>query len=70
MSLRNVVTLSDVPVPLHLWYKDLARRRSQEARKHVGVCTVVVEALQDYKERHDNQPGPNAQAQEVGRANG
>jgi len=66
MSVRNIVTLSDVPVPLHDWYKREARRRSQEAGKRVGICTLVVEALEEYKAKHEPVPPSPEQREPAG----
>lgn len=48
--MRNVVSISDVPVPLHNWLREEARRRSQKEGKRVGITTLVVEAVEQFKE--------------------
>ncbi len=54
MSERNIVTLSDVPSDLHQWFKDEARRRKIATRspKRPNTCKLIVEALEEYRQRH------------------
>jgi hypothetical protein len=51
MNMRNVITLSDIPKDLHDWLKKEAARRSKLAGKRVGMYQVVIQAVQELKEK-------------------
>jgi len=49
--MRNVITLSDIPKDLHDWLKKEAARRSRQSGKRVGIYQVVIQAVQELKEK-------------------
>ena len=49
--MRNVITLSDIPKELHDWLKKEAARRSRQSGKRVGIYQVVIQAVQELKEK-------------------
>jgi hypothetical protein len=46
---RNIVTLSNIPVPLHNWLRHEKLIRSEEAGHRIPICELVVEALEMYQ---------------------
>ncbi len=57
---RHTLTLSDIPLPLHDWFREEAARRSQVEGKRVKFYELVVQAMRDYQARVEgiNQPKP------------
>lgn len=63
---RNIVTISDIPVPLHDWLKHeaLERKKLKGGRGH--ICKIVVEAIELYKAKVEaERPAPEPERQEV-----
>ena len=48
---RHVVSLSDIPIELHEWFKNEAERLSRERGKKVSLSKVIVKALEEYREK-------------------
>jgi hypothetical protein len=57
MAPRNVVTLSNVPVELHEWFKRLAAQETEKQGKRITFCDLVVEAMEEYKADHQDGSG-------------
>lgn len=49
--MRHVTTLSDIPQDLHNWLKKEAVSRSRQSGKRVGIYQVVIQAVQELKEK-------------------
>jgi len=62
VTMRNVITLSDIPKELHSWLKQEATRQSSLTGKRVGIYQVVVQAVREYKRRLENNAGKTKRA--------
>lgn len=62
---RNVCTLSHLPVDLHNWLIAEASRRSKEVGRRIGWSSVAVEAIEEYKAKHEGD-GRTAQKEVAG----
>jgi hypothetical protein len=51
--MRNVVSLSDIPMDLHDWLKKEAIHQSDLIGKRVCIYQVVVQAIREYKEKSE-----------------
>ncbi len=51
---RNVICISDMPLDLHQWVKDEAKRRGKKIGKRYSVALVFQEALRELKAKLDN----------------
>lgn len=54
---RNIVTLSDIPLPLHNWLRHEKLLRTQAAGHRIPICDIVVEALEMYKAKIEADRG-------------
>lgn len=52
--MRNVVTLSNIPLDLHQWLRDEAQRESEKAGKRVPIYTIVIKAVEQYRDNAEN----------------
>jgi len=51
---RNVICISDMPLDLHQWVKDEAKRRGKEIGKRYSVALVFQEAVVLLKAKLDH----------------
>lgn len=54
-AIRNVVTLSTLPLELHEWLRDEAARRTQQEGKPVHIYSLVVAALEEFRQREEQK---------------
>jgi hypothetical protein len=47
--MRNVISVSDMPLDLHQWLKDEAERQSKETGKPVFMYQLLIRAAEEYR---------------------